>query len=58
MYDVVNKAQYAVPEKRQQYETQAVQAATLNLRQPTHKLRFLNLLTYMRNKDTPQTVKV
>ena len=45
MYDVVNKAQYAVPEKRQQYETQAVQAATLNLKQQTHRLRFLNLLT-------------
>ena len=48
MYDVVNKAQYAVPGKRQQYETQAVQAATLNPKQPTHKLL----------QGTPQTVKV
>ena len=40
------------------YETQAVQAATLNLKQQTHKLRFLNLLTHMRLQDTPQTVKV
>ena len=58
MYDVVNKAQYAVPEKRKQHEIQAVQAATLNLKQQTHKLRFLHLLTYMRQQDTPQTVKV
>ena len=52
MYDVVNKAQYAVPEKRKQYEIQAVQVATLNLKQQTHKLRFLHLLTYMRQQDT------
>ena len=32
MYDVVNKAQYAMPDKRKQYETQAVQAALLNLK--------------------------
>ena len=40
MYDVVNKAQYAVPEKQKQYEPQAVQAAALNLKQQTHRLRF------------------
>ena len=45
-------------QKRKRYEIQAVQAATLNLKQQTHKLRFLHLLTYMRQQDTPQTVKV
>ena len=45
MYDVVNKAEYAVPDKRQQYETQAAQAATLNLKQPTHKLGFLSTVS-------------
>ena len=56
MYEVTNKAAIAVPDKREQYETQAVKEALLNLKQPTHKFRFMELLFHMTDDNTPQTV--
>ena len=56
MHNVVNKVAFILPGETKQYETRVVKAALLNLKQSKHKLRFLDLLVHMSQRDTPQTV--
>ena len=57
MHGVVNKVAYILPKEREQYETRTVKTAMLNLKQKQHKMRFLDLIVHMGQRDTPQTVK-
>ena len=57
MHGVVNKVAYILPKERKQYETRTVKTAMLNLKQKQHKMRFLDLIVHMGQRDTPQTVK-
>ena len=57
MHIVVNKVNFSLPEERAQYETRTVQAALLNLKQPSTRIRFFHLILHMEQRGTPQTVK-
>ena len=57
MHGVVNKVAYILPKEREQYETRTVKTAMLNLKQKQHKMRFLDLIVHMGQRDTLQTVK-